>query len=57
MAVTTGQHQRCPFFAGRFSQCGDAAQRAGIAIYQLVTDRPDLAAAFLKVTAGKAAIR
>ena len=36
---------------------GDAAQRAGIAIYQLVTDRPDLEAAFLKLTAGKAAIR
>ena len=36
---------------------GDAAQRAGIAIYQLVTEHPDLEAAFLKVTAGKAAIR
>jgi ABC-2 type transport system ATP-binding protein len=36
---------------------GDAAQRAGIAIYQLVTERPDLEAAFLKLTAGKAAIR
>ncbi len=36
---------------------GDAAQRAGIAIYQLVTEHPDLEAAFLKLTAGKAAIR
>jgi ABC-2 type transport system ATP-binding protein len=36
---------------------GDAAQRAGIAIYQLVTERPDLEAAFLKLTAGKTAIR
>ena len=36
---------------------GDAAQRAGIAIYQLVTEGPDLEAAFLKLTAGKAAIR
>ena len=36
---------------------GDAAQRAGIAIHQLVTERPDLEAAFLKLTAGKAAIR
>ena len=36
---------------------GDTAQRAGIAIYQLVTERPDLEAAFLKLTAGKAAIR
>ena len=36
---------------------GDAAQRAGIAIYQLVTERPDLEAAFLELTAGKAAIR
>jgi ABC-2 type transport system ATP-binding protein len=36
---------------------GDAAQRAGIAIYQLVTERPDLEAAFLRLTAGKAAIR
>ena len=36
---------------------GDAAQRAGIAIHQLVTERPDLEAAFLRLTAGKAAIR
>jgi ABC-2 type transport system ATP-binding protein len=36
---------------------GDAALRAGIAIYQLVTERPDLEAAFLELTAGKAAIR
>jgi len=36
---------------------GDAAQRAGIAIHQLVTERPDLEAAYLELTAGKAAIR
>jgi ABC-2 type transport system ATP-binding protein len=36
---------------------GDAARRAGIAIHQMVTERPDLEAAFLKLTAGKAAIR
>jgi ABC-2 type transport system ATP-binding protein len=36
---------------------GDAALRAGIAIYQLVTERPDLEAAFLELTTGKAAIR
>jgi ABC-2 type transport system ATP-binding protein len=36
---------------------GDAALRAGIAIHQLVTQSPDLEAAFLEVTAGKAAIR
>jgi ABC-2 type transport system ATP-binding protein len=36
---------------------GDAAQRAGIAIHQLVTQRPDLEGAFLELTAGKAAIR
>jgi ABC-2 type transport system ATP-binding protein len=36
---------------------GDAAQRAGIAIYQLVTEGPDLEAAFLRLTAGKGAIR
>lgn len=36
---------------------GDAAQRAGIAVHQLVTQRPDLEAAFLKLTAEKAAIR
>ena len=36
---------------------GDAAQRAGIAIHQLVTVRPDLEAAYLELTAGKAAIR
>ena len=32
---------------------GDAAQRAGIAIHQLITERPDLEAAFLELTAGK----
>jgi ABC-2 type transport system ATP-binding protein len=36
---------------------GDAALRAGIAIHQLVTQLPDLEAAFLELTAGKAAIR
>jgi ABC-2 type transport system ATP-binding protein len=36
---------------------GDAAQRAGIAIHQLITEHPDLEAAFLELTAGKAAIR
>jgi ABC-2 type transport system ATP-binding protein len=36
---------------------GDAAQRAGVAIYQLVTQLPDLEAAFLELTGGKAAIR
>jgi ABC-2 type transport system ATP-binding protein len=36
---------------------GDAAQRTGIAIHQLVTERPDLEAAYLELTAGKAAIR
>jgi ABC-2 type transport system ATP-binding protein len=36
---------------------GDAALRAGVAIHQLVTQLPDLEAAFLKLTAGKAAIR
>jgi ABC-2 type transport system ATP-binding protein len=36
---------------------GDAARQAGIAIYPLVTEQPDLEAAFLELTAGKAAIR
>ena len=36
---------------------GDAALRAGIAIHQLVSQLPDLEAAFLELTAGKAAIR
>jgi ABC-2 type transport system ATP-binding protein len=36
---------------------GDAALRAGAAIHQLVTQLPDLEAAFLELTAGKAAIR
>jgi ABC-2 type transport system ATP-binding protein len=36
---------------------GDAALRAGIAIHQLVTLRPDLEDAFLELTKGKAAIR
>ena len=36
---------------------GDAALRAGVAIHQMVTQLPDLEAAFLKLTAGQAAIR
>ena len=36
---------------------GDAALRAGVAIHQLATQHPDLEAAFLELTAGKAAIR
>jgi len=36
---------------------GDAAQRAGIAVHQLVTQRPDLEAAFLQLTTERAAIR
>jgi ABC-2 type transport system ATP-binding protein len=36
---------------------GDAAQRAGIAVHQLTTERPDLEDAFLELTGGKAAIR
>jgi ABC-2 type transport system ATP-binding protein len=36
---------------------GDAAQRAGVAIHQLTTERADLEAVFLELTAGQAAIR
>jgi ABC-2 type transport system ATP-binding protein len=36
---------------------GDAAQRAGIAIHQLITERPDLEDAFLELTRARAAIR
>jgi ABC-2 type transport system ATP-binding protein len=36
---------------------GDAALRAGVAIHQLVTQRPDLEDAYLELTRGKAAIR
>ena len=36
---------------------GDAAQRAGVAIHQLTTERPDLEAVFLELTTGQAAIR
>jgi ABC-2 type transport system ATP-binding protein len=36
---------------------GEAALQAGVAIHQLVTQLPDLEAAFLELTAGKAAIR
>jgi ABC-2 type transport system ATP-binding protein len=36
---------------------GEAALRAGVAIHQMVTQLPDLEAAFLELTAGKAAIR
>jgi ABC-2 type transport system ATP-binding protein len=36
---------------------GDAAQRAGIAVHQLITLHPDLEDAFLELTRGEAAIR
>jgi len=36
---------------------GDAAQRAGVALHQLTTERPDLEAVFLELTAGQEAIR
>jgi len=36
---------------------GDAALAAGVAIHQLVTERPDLEEVFLELTKGKAAIR
>jgi ABC-2 type transport system ATP-binding protein len=36
---------------------GDAAQRAGIAIHQLITERPDLEDAYLRLTRTRAAIR
>jgi ABC-2 type transport system ATP-binding protein len=36
---------------------GDAAQRAGVALHQLTTERPDLEDVFLELTKGKAAIR
>jgi ABC-2 type transport system ATP-binding protein len=36
---------------------GDAAQRAGIAIHQLITEPPDLEDAFLELTRARAAIR
>lgn len=38
-------------------QVGDAALRAGVAIHELVTERPDLERVFLDLTAGKEAIR
>jgi ABC-2 type transport system ATP-binding protein len=39
------------------AEIGDTARRAGIAIHQLVTQHPDLEAAFLELTTGKATIR
>jgi ABC-2 type transport system ATP-binding protein len=39
------------------AQIGDAAQRAGLALHQLASQRPDLEAAYLELTAGKAGIR
>jgi len=36
---------------------GDAALRAGVALHELVTERPDLEQVFLELTAGKEAIR
>ncbi|MBV1853868.1 ABC transporter ATP-binding protein [Catellatospora tritici] len=38
-------------------QVGDAALRAGVAIHELVTERPDLERVFLDLTAGKEGIR
>jgi len=38
-------------------QVGDAALRAGVAVHELVTERPDLERVFLELTAGKDAIR
>ncbi|HUC26379.1 MAG TPA: hypothetical protein VMA73_27060 [Streptosporangiaceae bacterium] len=36
---------------------GEAAKRAGAAVYQLVTQQADLEATFLELTTGKAAIQ
>ena len=36
---------------------GDAALQAGVPIYELTVDRPDLENVFLQLTAGKADIR
>jgi ABC-2 type transport system ATP-binding protein len=36
---------------------GEAAQRAGVVLHQLTTQRPDLESVFLDLTSGKAAIR
>jgi ABC-2 type transport system ATP-binding protein len=45
-------------FAGVDGQTiGDAALAAGVPIYELATDRPDLENVFLQLTAGKADIR
>ncbi|MDI1466345.1 ABC transporter ATP-binding protein [Catellatospora sp. KI3] len=38
-------------------QVGDAALRAGVALHELVTERPDLERVFLDLTAGKEGIR
>jgi ABC-2 type transport system ATP-binding protein len=35
----------------------DAARRAGIAVHQLTTDRPDLEDVFLELTTGETSIR
>ena len=57
-AVVTPDGDGVAYIAGADAVAiGDAALRAGVAIYQLVTERPDLEAAFLELTAGKAAIR
>jgi ABC-2 type transport system ATP-binding protein len=57
-AVVTKSGDGCGYVTGADAVAiGDAALRAGVAIYQLVTQRPDLEAAFLELTAGKAAIR
>jgi ABC-2 type transport system ATP-binding protein len=36
---------------------GEAAQRAGVVLHQLATQRPDLESVFLELTSGKAEIR
>jgi len=56
-AVTPGDNGEVYVTGVDAAEIGDAAQRAGIAIHQLATQRPDLEAAFLELTRGKEAIQ
>jgi ABC-2 type transport system ATP-binding protein len=55
--VTPGDNGDYYIVGADAAAIGDAAQRAGIALHQLTTQRPDLEAVFLELTKGRAAIR
>jgi ABC-2 type transport system ATP-binding protein len=55
--ITAGQNGDVYVTGPDAAGIGEAAQRAGIALHQLTTERPDLESVFLELTSGKAEIR